>query len=70
MNATINREGLVFFGISDLAGHCRGKGSPEADLPARLVKGVGMTGSNIMMSARTVANLTEGAIIAKYADVY
>ena len=45
------REGLVFFGISDLGGHFRGKGFPLADLDDRLAKGVGMTGSNIMMSA-------------------
>jgi glutamine synthetase len=51
MDATVNREGLVFFGISDLAGYFRGKGFPAVDLAARLVKGVGMTGSNIMMSA-------------------
>jgi glutamine synthetase len=48
---TIEREGLVFFGISDLAGHFRGKGFTAADLDARLAKGVGLTGSNIMMSA-------------------
>ncbi len=47
----MDREGLIFFGISDLAGHFRGKGFPAADLAARLAKGVGMTGSNIMMSA-------------------
>src|SRR5438309_11174151 len=47
----MDREGLVFFGISDLAAHFRGKGFPAADLAARLAKGVGLTGSNIMMSA-------------------
>jgi glutamine synthetase len=47
----LEREGLVFFGTSDLAGHFRGKGFPAADLASRLAKGVGMTGSNIMMSA-------------------
>ena len=45
------REDLVFFGVSDLGGHFRGKGFPRADLEDRLDKGVGMTGSNIMMSA-------------------
>jgi glutamine synthetase len=49
--ASLAREGLVFFGISDLAGHFRGKGFPVAELDARLTRGVGMTGSNIMISA-------------------
>src|SRR5215468_1095306 len=47
----LDREGLVFFGISDLAGHFRGKGFPASDLDARLARGVGMIGSNIMISA-------------------
>jgi glutamine synthetase len=46
----MQREGLVFFGISDLGGQFRGKGFPAADLAARLAKGVGLTGSNIMIS--------------------
>jgi hypothetical protein len=41
MNTTIYREGLVFFGISCLAGHFHGKGFPAADLATRLIKGVG-----------------------------
>src|SRR5947209_4702438 len=49
--AAMEREAVVFFGTSDLAGHFRGKGFPAADLVARLAKGVGMTGSNIMLSA-------------------
>jgi glutamine synthetase len=44
------REALVFVGTCDLAGLVRGKGFPAAELPARLKKGVGLTGSNIMMS--------------------
>jgi glutamine synthetase len=48
---SLARDGLVFFGISDLAGHFRGKGFPLAELEARLTRGVGMTGSNIMISA-------------------
>jgi glutamine synthetase len=44
-------EPLVFVGSCDLAGIVRGKGFPEAELMARLKKGVGLTHSNIMMSA-------------------
>ena len=44
-------EPIVFVGICDLAGHVRGKAFPEADLARRLVRGVGFTHSNIMMSA-------------------
>ena len=44
-------EPLVFVGTCDLAGLVRGKGFPLEGLPARLRKGVGLTHSNIMMSA-------------------
>jgi glutamine synthetase len=44
-------EPLVFVGTSDLAGLVRGKGFPAAELPRRMQKGVGLTHSNIMMSA-------------------
>jgi len=44
-------EPLVFVGTSDLSGLVRGKGFPEAELPARLRQGIGLTHSNIMMSA-------------------
>jgi glutamine synthetase len=47
----MKQEELVFVGTSDLAGHVRGKAFPAADLAARLRKGVGLTHSNIMMSA-------------------
>src|SRR5215469_2467939 len=50
-NGSLDREALVFFGISDLAGHFRGKGFPATELDARRTRGVGMTGSNIMISA-------------------
>jgi glutamine synthetase len=46
----MKREPLVFVGTCDLAGLVRGKGFPAADLAARLRNGVGLTGSNIMMS--------------------
>jgi len=46
----MKREPLVFVGTCDLAGLVRGKGFPEAELPRRLRKGVGLTHSNIMMS--------------------
>lgn len=47
----MNTEPLVFLGTSDLAGLVRGKGFPAADLPARMRLGVGLSPSNIMMSA-------------------
>ena len=47
----MRHEQLVFVGTSDLAGLVRGKGFPAAELPRRLRKGVGLTHSNIMMSA-------------------
>jgi glutamine synthetase len=47
----VQREPLVFVGTCDLAGIVRGKGFPAAELPGRLRKGIGLTHSNIMMSA-------------------
>jgi glutamine synthetase len=47
----MQREELVFVGTCDLAGHVRGKGFPAAESEQRLRKGVGLTHSNIMMSA-------------------
>ncbi|MGC2199661.1 MAG: glutamine synthetase family protein [Stellaceae bacterium] len=44
------REELVFVAICDISGLARGKGFPAHELPARLTKGVGWTGSNLMMS--------------------
>jgi glutamine synthetase len=44
------REELVFVAPCDISGHARGKGFPARELPARLKKGVGWTGSNLMMS--------------------
>jgi glutamine synthetase len=44
------REELVFVATCDISGHVRGKGFPLRELPARLGKGVGWTGSNLMMS--------------------
>jgi glutamine synthetase len=49
--SVMEREDVVFVGISDLAGHLRGKAFPARDLEARLRKGMGYTGANIMMSA-------------------
>ena len=46
----MKREPLVFVGTCDLAGLVRGKGFPAAELARRLKKGVGLTGSNIMLS--------------------
>ena len=44
------REELVFVATCDISGHVRGKGFPARELPGRLNKGVGWTGSNLMMS--------------------
>jgi glutamine synthetase len=44
------REELVFVATCDISGHVRGKGFPERELKVRLQKGVGWTGSNLMMS--------------------
>ncbi|SEC45397.1 glutamine synthetase [Rhizobiales bacterium GAS188] len=47
----MENEDVIFVGVCDLAGHMRGKAFPAADLESRLRKGMGYTGSNIMMSA-------------------
>jgi glutamine synthetase len=47
----VQQEELVFVGICDLAGLVRGKGFPAAELDKRLRQGVGLTGSNMMISA-------------------
>jgi glutamine synthetase len=44
------REELVFVATCDISGHVRGKGFPARELKARLAKGIGWTGSNLMMS--------------------
>jgi glutamine synthetase len=44
-------EQIVFVGSSDLSGHFRGKSFPLADLPARLERGVGLSPSNLFLSA-------------------
>jgi glutamine synthetase len=44
------REELVFVATCDISGHVRGKGFPARELPGRLQKGIGWTGSNLMMS--------------------
>jgi glutamine synthetase len=47
----VHTEPLIFVGTSDLAGLVRGKGFPETALVLRMREGVGLTHSNIMMSA-------------------
>jgi len=47
----VEREALIFIGTCDLAGIVRGKGVPLAAQAQRLRQGVGLTHSNIMMSA-------------------
>jgi len=47
----MDKEDVIFVGVCDLAGHLRGKAFPATDLESRLRRGVGYTGSNIMMSA-------------------
>src|SRR5271155_1802660 len=44
------REELVFVATCDISGHARGKGFPARELPGRLKKGIGWTGSNLMMA--------------------
>ena len=44
-------EPLAFIGTSDLAGLVRGKSLPLAELPGRMGRGVGITHSNLMLSA-------------------
>jgi glutamine synthetase len=45
------REGLIFVGTCDIAGHVRGKGFPASELEARRKKGIGWTHSNLMQTA-------------------
>jgi glutamine synthetase len=47
----VRQEELVFVGICDLAGLVRGKGFPATELDGRLRQGIGLTPSNIMISA-------------------
>jgi glutamine synthetase len=47
----MQREQIVFVGTSDLSGHFRGKSFPAADLPGRLLRGVGLAPTNIFLSA-------------------
>ena len=47
----MEREALIFVGTCDLAGIVRGKGFPATAQAQRLRQGVGLTHSNIMMSA-------------------
>ena len=47
----MQRESIAFVGTSDLSGHFRGKSFPAADLPARLVRGVGLAPANIFLGA-------------------
>jgi len=47
----MKREQIAFVGTSDLSGHFRGKSFPAADLPARLLRGVGLAPTNIFLSA-------------------
>jgi glutamine synthetase len=45
------REELIFAATCDISGHVRGKAFPARDLPDRLLRGVGWTPTNIMISA-------------------
>jgi glutamine synthetase len=45
------REGLIFVGTCDIAGHVRGKGFPASELEARRKTGIGWTHSNLMQTA-------------------
>jgi glutamine synthetase len=45
------REGLIFVGTCDIAGHVRGKGFPARELAARKKQGIGWTHTNLMQTA-------------------
>src|SRR4029450_7682153 len=45
------REGLIFVGTCDMAGHVRGKGFPAREVYARRKTGIGWTHSNLMQTA-------------------
>jgi glutamine synthetase len=47
----MQREPIIFVGTSDLSGHFRGKSFPAADLPSRLLRGVGLAPTNLFISA-------------------
>jgi glutamine synthetase len=47
----MEREAIVFVGTSDLSAHFRGKSFPAADLPSRLQRGVGLSPTNLFLSA-------------------
>src|SRR6516165_226041 len=47
----MEKEDVIFVGVCDLSGHMRGKAFPAREANARLRKGMGYTGANIMMSA-------------------
>lgn len=47
----MHQEAIAFVGTSDLAGHFRGKSFRAGDLPARLETGVGVSPSNLFLSA-------------------
>ena len=47
----MQREQIAFVGTSDYSGHFRGKSFPAADLPGRLLSGVGLTPTNLFISA-------------------
>jgi glutamine synthetase len=45
------REELIFVATCDISGHVRGKAFPARELQSRLVRGVGWTPTNLMISA-------------------
>jgi glutamine synthetase len=49
--ACVQREPIVFVGISDLSGHFRGKSFPASDLPVKLQRGVGEAPTNLFLGA-------------------
>ena len=51
MTEILPAEQMAFVGTSDFAGLVRGKSFPAADIAARTLRGVGITHSNIMLSA-------------------
>ncbi len=47
----MEREPIIFVGTSDLSAHFRGKSFAAAELPARLRRGVGLSPTNLFLSA-------------------
>ena len=66
----MNRNELIMFCCSDIAGQVRGKGFPAKDLEARLKSGLGWTPTNIMITALGRNSVQPVAIIGVQGGKY